>query len=111
LVVTAVLYGFISGGMVSLPPAIIVDLTTDASQLGKRMGFAYTVAAFGALTGNPVAGATRRPSGMSPPDVQREFQGTWIFAGSFMLLTTGCLVVIRYFTAGSARKRSTVSEQ
>lgn len=105
LIVIALLYGLISGGMVSLPPAVIASLSPDHSELGARMGLAYTIASFGALIGNPVAGACLRPSGTSTiSDVQREFQGTWIFAGAFMLLSTAFLVLTRYLNFGISRR-------
>ncbi|KAJ5933747.1 MFS general substrate transporter [Penicillium verhagenii] len=96
LITIALLYGLISGGMVSLPAAIIANLSSDPSEMGARIGLAYTIAAFGALIGNPIAGACLRPSGASISDVQREYQGTWIFAGAFMLLSTACVILTRY---------------
>ncbi|KAL5356375.1 MFS general substrate transporter [Aspergillus floccosus] len=101
LIVIALLYGLISGGMVSLPPAIIANLNSKPSEIGTRMGLAYTIAAFGALIGNPIAGACLRSSGTSEPDVQREFQGVWIFAGAFMLLSTACVVLTRHLRPGA----------
>ncbi|GES59019.1 hypothetical protein ATETN484_0003024200 [Aspergillus terreus] len=106
LIVIVLLYGLISGGMVSLPPATIANLTSKQSELGGRMGLAYTIAAFGALIGNPIAGACLRPSGVPSPsvqDIQSEFQGTWIFAGAIMLLATACLVLTRYLQFGFSR--------
>ncbi|KAJ5715340.1 MFS general substrate transporter [Penicillium malachiteum] len=77
-------------------PAIIANLTSKPSELGARMGMAYTIAAFGALIGNPIAGACLRTSGTSTSDVQQEFQGAWIFAGAFMLLSTSCVGLTQY---------------
>lgn len=91
LIVMAIFYGFISGGMVSLPPAIIANLTDDPKDYGVRMGVGYTVAAFGALVGNPIAGAARGSSGRSAAGVQREYQGSWYFAGAVMMVCTGLL--------------------
>lgn len=89
-----VIYGFVSGGMISLPPAIIANLTGDMSEVGARIGLSYTIAAFGALVGNPIAGAARSSPGPadSVDEVQRKYQGTWIFGGSFMVLATGLLL-------------------
>lgn len=103
LIVISLLYGLISGGMVSLPPATIANLTSKQTELGGRMGLAYSISAFGALIGNPIAGACLRPSGTDVPDVQREFQGTWIFGGAFMLLSTACLLLTRYLRSGFKR--------
>lgn len=103
LIVISALYGLVSGGMVSLPPATIANLTKESSELGSRMGLGYTIAAFGALVGNPLAGSCLRSSGTSTADVQRGFQGTWIFAGAFMLLSTACLLLTRYLAFGFSR--------
>ncbi len=96
LIAISVLYGIISGGMISLPPGIIANLSPKPGEIGARMGLAYSIAAFGALVGNPIAGACLRPSGTSQADVQREYQGTWIFGGAFMLLSTACVVLTYY---------------
>lgn len=95
LIVMSVFYGFVSGGMVSLPPAIIANLTTDPSAYGVRMGVGYTVAAFGGLVGNPIAGACRRFTSDDDGSTQAEFQYSWIFAGSTMMLCTMLLAFIR----------------
>ncbi|KAK2004319.1 major facilitator superfamily transporter [Colletotrichum falcatum] len=101
LIATSIVYGFISGGMVSLPPATIANLTDDLSEYGTRMGMGYTIASFGALVGNPIAGAAQRPQGGGPADVQREFQGTWIFGGGVMLAAVISMVVSKYLRTGS----------
>ncbi|KAJ5526721.1 MFS general substrate transporter [Penicillium frequentans] len=103
LIAIALFYGLISGGMVSLPAAIIANISSKPSELGARIGLAYTIAAFGALIGNPIAGACLRPSGASSSDVQREFQGAWIFAGAFMLLSTACVILTRYLKSRTLR--------
>lgn len=93
LIAISVIYGFISGGMVSLPPAIIANLTENPDQYGTRMGMAYTVCAFGALVGNPLAGAARRSGHVG---VVERYQGTWILAGAVMLSATMLLVVVKW---------------
>ncbi|GAB7353800.1 hypothetical protein MBLNU459_g4179t1 [Dothideomycetes sp. NU459] len=95
LVVMSLLYGFISGGMVSLPPAIIANLTKDPSEYGVRIGVGYTVAAIGALVGNPIAGALRSSPGNTTAGVQRAYQFSWIFAGCVMMLCTSLLVIVQ----------------
>ncbi|CAL1697811.1 unnamed protein product [Somion occarium] len=55
-VVLAVLYGFFSGAFLSLLGPTAAALSNDASEIGVRMGFAFFVAAFGALVGTPVDG-------------------------------------------------------
>ncbi|KAI8206831.1 Major facilitator superfamily transporter [Colletotrichum sp. SAR 10_65] len=60
LIAVSVVYGFVSGGMVSLPPATIANLTDDMADYGTRMGMGYTIASIGALIGNPIGGAAQR---------------------------------------------------
>ncbi|KAL4780273.1 MFS general substrate transporter [Aspergillus varians] len=55
--VFAIIYGYASGAMVSLPPTILATITSDMSVLGTRMGMCFTFAGLGLLIGNPIAGA------------------------------------------------------
>lgn len=100
LVIVSVFYGFISGGMVSLPPATIANLTDDLSEYGTCMGMGYTIASLGALIGNPIGGAAHRPGGAGTGGAQTDFQGTWLFAGAFMLAAVATLLVTRYLKFG-----------
>src|SRR5271163_3817189 len=52
-----ILYGFISGGLVSVPPVTVATLSKNRDEYNTRMGMAFTVCSFGALVGNPIAGA------------------------------------------------------
>lgn len=56
-IVSACIYGFASGAIVSLPPTIIARLTPDMSLVGTRMGMSFLFAGTGLLIGNPIAGA------------------------------------------------------
>ncbi|KAJ5370752.1 Major facilitator superfamily domain general substrate transporter [Penicillium cataractarum] len=58
-IVFAILYGFASGAIVSLPATILARLTSNMSILGTRMGMSFTFAGLGLLIGNPIAGALR----------------------------------------------------
>ncbi|RAH49312.1 MFS general substrate transporter [Aspergillus brunneoviolaceus CBS 621.78] len=87
LVVIVAIYGLVSGSIVSLPPAIIANLPGEVSEVGARIGVAYTVAAVGALVGNPIAGAARQ-SGTGVP-VQVEYQGMWVFGAAGMAVAAG----------------------
>ena len=100
LLVVSILYGFISGGMVSLPPATIANLTEDLSEYGTRMGMGYTIASLGALVGNPIGGAAQKAGESRREGVQTEFQGTWLFAGTCMLAAVGTMVLTRYLKFG-----------
>ncbi|KAL0940058.1 monocarboxylate permease-like protein [Colletotrichum truncatum] len=56
IIVFLVIFGFSSGGFISLAPALIAQIC-DIRQIGIRTGTAYALQSFGALTGSPIAGA------------------------------------------------------
>jgi MFS family permease len=56
-IVFACIYGFASGAMVSLSPAIIVHLTPNLGVVGTRLGMCFIFGGLGILIGNPIAGA------------------------------------------------------
>lgn len=84
LVVFGVLYGFFSGGFVSMPPVAIVSLTPDLRRLGTRMGQCFFFSAFGLLCGTPVSGAILKSTG--------SYLGVQLFSG-VTIFATGCLLV------------------
>ncbi|KAG9127643.1 hypothetical protein FRC07_011229, partial [Ceratobasidium sp. 392] len=57
LIVFGLLYGFFSGAFISLVPPIFVSLSRSMQEIGLRMGLAFFVLGFSALTGTPIAGA------------------------------------------------------
>ncbi|KZT01573.1 MFS general substrate transporter [Laetiporus sulphureus 93-53] len=57
IILVALLFGFASGAYISLIPSLLVQLCNSMSELGVKMGLAYTVVAVANLTGNPIAGA------------------------------------------------------
>jgi hypothetical protein len=109
LIMIAIAFCLAAWGMVSLPPLTIANLTTDPSQYGTRIGMAYTVAAMGALVGNPIAGALRTGSlsrNDSTATVQTGYQGIWLFSAACMLLAAGLMSATRYMFAGfTVRKK------
>ena len=79
----AIIYGFISGGLVSLPPVTVAGLSKDQDEYSTRMGMAFTVCSFGALRPSLSILSTRRgvsnngrreadPSPALPFDKERE---------------------------------------
>ena len=62
IIVFAILYGFFSGSIVSLPPTALAALSPDLSRVGTRMGMSFSFAGFGLLLGSPIAGAILRTS-------------------------------------------------
>lgn len=97
-----VLYGFISGGLVSLPPVTVAGLSKNQDEYSTRMGMAFTICSFGALVGNPIAGAllvTGRKAGGSNP-----FLGPWLFAGGAMI-SAGALIMLAYYLHNNGEGR------
>lgn len=104
LIVTGALYCFVTGGMVSLMPLTVTNLTEDSSEYGTRIGMAYTIASIGALVGNPIAGATLKTNPSNGTDSssmeQLDFRGLWIFSGSSMAIAAVLMLWIRYRVVG-----------
>ena len=84
LIAFAALYGFFSGGFVSLPPPALVTLTPDPRTLGTRMGQAFGTSALALLVGSPISGAILKSSGGYLGF--QLYSGITIFAGAAFLL-------------------------
>ena len=98
-IVFALLYGFFSGGFVSMPPVAIVTLTQDMSKLGTRMGQCFVLSAFGLLLGTPVSGAILKSTG--------NWLGVQLFSGVTIFLTGVLLLWTRIAVVGwSIKKRA-----
>lgn len=63
IIAFAILYGFFSGAIVSLPPTALAALSPDLSRVGTRMGMCFSFAGFGLLLGSPIAGAILKSTG------------------------------------------------
>ncbi|KAI1030466.1 hypothetical protein LB503_012222 [Fusarium chuoi] len=92
IVVFAVIFGFSSGGYISLVPTLIAQLS-DIRQIGTRVGAAFAIQSFGALTGSPIAGAIVSAQ-------NGDYLGLQLFCGCSML--AGCIffVFARYVQVG-----------
>ena len=96
LIVYAILYGFLSGGFVSLPSVALTSLTPDLSRLGTRMGMCSVICSLGSLCGTPISGAILDGTG--------GWVGVALFSG-MTLLTTGVLFLFtRWARAGMKLK-------
>jgi len=62
VVVFAILYGFVSGAILSLCSPAVATMAKDPSEVGIRFGIAFFASAFGALTGTPINGAFIGPT-------------------------------------------------
>jgi MFS family permease len=81
------LYGFASGGFVSLGPAIIASIS-KYEELGTRMGTYFAVTSIAALIGNPIGGALVPDPMTSPFWKLQLFGGVMMTAGSIGYLIT-----------------------
>ncbi len=98
-----------TGGLVSLAPLAIANLKIDTSDAGRRIGLGYTLAAFGGLLGNPIAGLARgarsSQSTSSHAAAQTEFQGVWLVPAGAITIATILLVATRAISVGPHMKR------
>ncbi|KAL2202782.1 MFS general substrate transporter [Sarocladium strictum] len=98
LVVFAILYGFVSGAVVSLPGTVLATLAPSLDRVGTWMGMALCFAALGLLIGNPIAGVI-----IHVPEDQ--FRGGFIFSGSFVLAAAAIFGLVLFL------KRDTTKEE
>ncbi|KAH8593313.1 major facilitator superfamily domain-containing protein [Bisporella sp. PMI_857] len=90
----AAIYGFVSGGFVSLAPPCVVSLADGrVEELGVKMGGFCLAIALGALIGLPILGAIKDSTGDS-------FRGLIIFAGAVMVLGGSLVGVARVLKFG-----------
>lgn len=90
-VVFGILYGFFSGGFISIITPAVASFSRDLNEIGTRIGIACFVIGFALLTGTPIAGAL----------VQQNHNGPYIwwrplvFASIVVLAGTVCLIASR----------------
>lgn len=84
IVVFAVVFGFSSGGFVSLAPTLVAQIS-DLRQIGARVGAAFAIQSFGSLTGSPIGGAIVNAQ-------DGDYIGLQLFCGFAML--AGAIVYI-----------------
>jgi predicted MFS family arabinose efflux permease len=87
IIVIMACYGFFSGSFVSLPPTIIVHLSTDArDKIGTRLGQSFGIVAVGLLVGTPIGGAIQGNSG---------FDSLWVYGGCLLFGSAVLLIAAR----------------
>ncbi|KAK3313007.1 major facilitator superfamily domain-containing protein [Apodospora peruviana] len=92
IIVFAMLFGFSSGGFISLGPTLIAQVS-DIRQMGVRTGAAFAVASLGVLTGSPIAGAI-----VTAQD--GEFLGLKLFCGGTMFASVVVFCAARWAQVG-----------
>ncbi|KAI5814878.1 major facilitator superfamily domain-containing protein [Pyronema omphalodes] len=91
----AALYGFSTGAFVSLAPALVAQIS-DIREFGARSGALFAVVSFGALTGNPIAGAI-----MSK--YHGGYLGAQIFAGAMLMAASTAFLLARFRLGGGIK--------
>ncbi|KAI6037517.1 MFS general substrate transporter [Pisolithus marmoratus] len=61
VVVFGILYGFFSGGFISIMVPAVASYSQDLNEIGSRIGIACFVIGFAVLAGTPIAGALVQP--------------------------------------------------
>jgi MFS family permease len=87
------LYGFASGCIFSIVPALIARITPDIRKLGVRTGSLYAVAATGVLIGSPIAGVISTADGNGA-------LGLTLFTGLLLIIGLGFVVLSRVKQTG-----------
>lgn len=100
IIVFAALYGFASGGFVSLGPAIIAQIS-KIEELGTRLGTYFAIMSIAALVSNPIGGA------LVPNPETDSFWKMQLYAGVMMAAgSTSYIVAWIYIARMKARERS-----
>lgn len=92
LIAYGIIFGFSSGGFISLAPACIAQIS-DIREIGVRTGTAFGVQAFGALTGSPIGGALVR-------SMNGSYLGLQLFCGIVMTASVFFFMAARYAQQG-----------
>lgn len=92
IIAYVIIFGFSSGGFISLGPALVAQIS-DIRQIGTRIGAAFAIQSFGALTGSPIAGAIVDAQG-------GDYLGLQLFCGCTMIASVCVLCVGRWRLAG-----------
>lgn len=87
----AILYGFFSGSLVSVPPTAIASMTANMNELGGRIGMCFLSMAFGSLIGSPVTGAIVQTVG---------YDSARIYAGIMLLAGVTTMAMARFVKTG-----------
>jgi MFS family permease len=93
IIVYTIFYGFASGCIFSIIPAMIAKISPDMRKLGVRTGSLYAVSATGVLIGSPIAGVIAAGDGNG-------FLGLTVFSGALLMVGTGFVVLSRVKLTG-----------
>lgn len=89
LIATSLIFGVFSGAYVSLPPTILVRLTSNPALIGTRVGMGFTIGGLGVLAGGPGAGGI---AGVPP---NYNWTGMWVFGAAGMMASGVLFTIVR----------------
>ena len=98
IIVFGAVYGFTSGGYISMAPAVIAQIS-DIRQIGTRIGITFIINAVAALAGSPIGGAIVNRTRASGADAN-PYLGLQLFCGVVMLLGAVSFVFARHAQVG-----------
>ncbi|KAG0708017.1 MFS general substrate transporter [Suillus ampliporus] len=96
LIIVSSIYGFSTGGYISLFPAVAVSMG-EIEDAGRRVGMFMSLAAFGALAGPPISGTISTASG--------GFVQAGYYAGSIIMCAVALLLLVRHLHLERLREK------
>lgn len=93
IIVFVIIFGFSSGGFISLSAPLVAQITPDLRYFGTRLGAVMACQAVGALIGSPIGGAI-----VSAQD--GEYLGLQLFSGLVMVVSVVALLAVRVLLQG-----------
>lgn len=96
IITFSVLWGFISGGLVTLPAAVFPRLCPDLKRLGTRTGMSWGISSFASLIGSPIAGAMlgHHDANESRQQARRNYLGPQLWSGCCLLVGAGIIFTL-----------------
>ncbi|RFU76400.1 major facilitator superfamily domain, general substrate transporter [Trichoderma arundinaceum] len=92
IIALSALYGFFSGGFVSLIPVVMMTITQDLRQLGTRLGMCFALESIGLLIGTPIGGTILHQTG--------SYLGVQLFCGTCLAACAVILFSVRLLRSG-----------
>jgi MFS family permease len=95
----SILWGFCSGGLVTLPAAVFPRMCPDLKRLGTRTGMSWGISSFASLIGSPIAGAIlgQHHEHESRHQIRHDYLGVQLWTAC-CLLTGSCVIFTLYIT-------------
>ncbi|KAI9931613.1 hypothetical protein ASPWEDRAFT_389341 [Aspergillus wentii DTO 134E9] len=92
IIVLTALYGFWSGGFVSLPPVVMATMTKDIRDLGTRLGQVFAITSIALLVGTPIGGAILSSTG--------SYLGVQLFTACCLISSGMLFASVRFLRSG-----------